>query len=444
MIRRVFSWVFAGWMIFQAGLAPLLGADDPDEVTETDETGGKESRGQFRYLLVRTASASRWYKASPDDLKAAAEQFPDAKLVLAWRIETGDRMPADFRLSEKLVRESAQLGYVEAQFLMGQIEADDAFSPGGLKIGNYRVAEEWWEKAAAQGSARAMFELGDLYNYGKLGWDHLKAVDWYRKAADKGDIRAMRQIGEVYMADRKQLKRDASIAEEWLQKAAGRGDVAAMFYLGQLLFTEARRDEGIKWFRRAAGKGDQRAGQIVELAELIADERLARNAWLAVPNEGHKALARFAVAMRSSTAGSASISTKQTRGYFSEMTHGLDTAPLIRVLIRLHRESAPENIETLKEAYLKLPPDDLVVTDASLCRELADLYWDGSASTPADQQRAVAWYLRSAQRGDVKAMRRIADLWRSGVTGQPDTAEADRWNARAAAVEKLPKASRSK
>jgi tetratricopeptide (TPR) repeat protein len=63
---------------------------------------------------------------------------------------------------------------------------------------DYAKAREWYEKAAANGNATAMLNLGQLYEEGwGVAQDYGKAREWYEKAADKGEPRAKAQLEQL-------------------------------------------------------------------------------------------------------------------------------------------------------------------------------------------------------------------------------------------------------
>jgi predicted transcriptional regulator len=60
---------------------------------------------------------------------------------------------------------------------------------------DYVKAREWYEKAAAEGSADAMCNLGVLYDNGEgVVRDYVKAREWYEKAAAEGSADASRAM----------------------------------------------------------------------------------------------------------------------------------------------------------------------------------------------------------------------------------------------------------
>jgi uncharacterized protein len=92
---------------------------------------------------------------------------------------------------------------------------------------DYSKAREWYEKAAAQSNAKAMFNLGLLYEWGQgVALDYGKAREWYEKAAAKDEPAAMVNLGLLYETGRG-VARDDGKAREWFEKAAAKGNADA-------------------------------------------------------------------------------------------------------------------------------------------------------------------------------------------------------------------------
>src|SRR5208337_2946327 len=70
------------------------------------------------------------------------------------------------------------------QAVVGQAAAPDA-----------QKTREEYEKAAAAGNAKAMANLGYLYDRGQ---DYQKAKEWYEKAAARGSATAMNNLAFLY------------------------------------------------------------------------------------------------------------------------------------------------------------------------------------------------------------------------------------------------------
>jgi TPR repeat protein len=56
----------------------------------------------------------------------------------------------------------------------------------------------WWQKSVGAGNAKAMYNIGDLYEKGEgVAQDQQKAIIWYRKAAALGEERAKKRLADL-------------------------------------------------------------------------------------------------------------------------------------------------------------------------------------------------------------------------------------------------------
>ena len=106
---------------------------------------------------------------------------------------------------------------------------------------NAQAARESFKKAAEAGNAQAAVLLGTLYAQGlggpKSDWD---AVRMFRQAADTGYARGMFNLGLMYELGRVvPVGQDNKAAAHWYTEAANRGDSDASFRLG-LMYEEGR------------------------------------------------------------------------------------------------------------------------------------------------------------------------------------------------------------
>jgi hypothetical protein len=137
------------------------------------------------------------------------------------------------------------------------------YESGDGEVQDYRMARQWYEKAAAAGDSNAMISLGLLYKNGQgVTQDYGKAREWYEKAA-KENANAMSLLGVLYYYGGNGLAQDYGKAREWFGKAAANDDADAMYYLG-VLYYDGRgvaqdRAMAREWFGRAAAKGDEAA-----------------------------------------------------------------------------------------------------------------------------------------------------------------------------------------
>ena len=122
---------------------------------------------------------------------------------------------------------------------------------------------KWYQRVANQGSAKAQFNLGLMYDAGQgVPQNYAEAVKWYRMAADQGDAAAQSKLGFIY-ANGQGVPQNYAEAVKWYQMAADQGDVAAQSNLG-LMYANGQGvpqnyTEAVKWYQMAADQGDAAA-----------------------------------------------------------------------------------------------------------------------------------------------------------------------------------------
>ena len=73
-----------------------------------------------------------------------------------------------------------------------------------------------------------------------------------------------------------------------------------------------------------------------------------------------------------------------------------------------------------------------MIRDPVVCRQTAELLWDGVPDLPASPEKAVRWFTRAAQAGDTASMVRLARLWTGDWAEKPDPKAAAEWFLEAA------------
>ena len=188
-------------------------------------------------------------------------------------------------------RAAAERGDVEAQIS----QAFRHYSGDGVEQ-DKKEAAKWFQKAAEQGNAIAQACLGDSYSEGEgVEKDAGEAVKWYRKAADKGLAVAQRALGICYF-NGTGVDQDKAEAVKWFRKAAEQNLPFTMLHMssvkksslldqissaldrdgivgGQVLLgacyedgegVEQDKEEAAKWYRKAAGMGDNDAKEALK------------------------------------------------------------------------------------------------------------------------------------------------------------------------------------
>ncbi|QDZ13083.1 SEL1-like repeat protein [Devosia ginsengisoli] len=153
------------------------------------------------------------------------------------------------------LRQAAADGDARAQFEIGAI-----YTEGRAVTQNYPEAAKWYERSAAQGFVPAQYRIGNLYEAGQgVDKDFEVAKLWYQRGAEAGNRMAMHNLAALYAGG--QLgDQEFESAAEWFAQAAARGMTDSQFNLGMLyargLGVEQDFEQSYKWFSLAARNGD--------------------------------------------------------------------------------------------------------------------------------------------------------------------------------------------
>jgi uncharacterized protein len=88
--------------------------------------------------------------------------------------------------------------------------------------------------------------------------DYARAVEIWRPLAEAGDADAAFNLGQAYRLGRG-VSVDLGAAQTWLERSAKKDHVEAQTTLGLLLFGNGNQEEGARWLKQAAEKGEARA-----------------------------------------------------------------------------------------------------------------------------------------------------------------------------------------
>jgi hypothetical protein len=92
-----------------------------------------------------------------------------------------------------------------------------------------------WRRAAEQGDAAAMNELGNAYSWGEgVREDATIAAQWYARAAALNHPGAMANLAECYRCG-EGVAQDAALAARWFEEAGSHGDLEALVRLAEFL-----------------------------------------------------------------------------------------------------------------------------------------------------------------------------------------------------------------
>jgi tetratricopeptide (TPR) repeat protein len=109
-----------------------------------------------------------------------------------------------------------------------------AFEQGTGTPQNYKLAAEWYQRAADQGSTEALVNLGTLYDYGMgVDQDHARAITLYRKAIEVDDhSAALFNLGLSYFKGTA-VEMSVPMALSFYKRAAALGHARAEYRVGR-------------------------------------------------------------------------------------------------------------------------------------------------------------------------------------------------------------------
>ncbi len=157
----------------------------------------------------------------------AQQRDAHALTVLGNLALNGIAIQRDSNRAEQLLQAAVQLGYVEAQFLLGL-----QYSLGELLPRNDASAYTLLRGAARAGHAPAALAFGNLYLDGRgVSRDLRQALRWIQQAAQSGLRDAQSKLGYLYSHPESGLH-NPELARTYLTQAAQAGDAAAQYMLG--------------------------------------------------------------------------------------------------------------------------------------------------------------------------------------------------------------------
>ena len=218
---------------------------EKEKTSKTSNAKIEENRGTKPSVTSEDGKAKKPTppKKSPKELYDEGEKY-----------YYGRGVTTDYAKAMEYYRESAELGYADAQFTAGYCYAE---GKGVTK--SYEKAAEWYSKAAMQGHAGAQSNLGYCYDCGQgVAKDASKAVEWYRKAALQGQAKAQYNLGYCYYTGKGVTKSFAQAAQ-WFRKSADQKNPGAQYYLGccyeQGQSVEKDVKKAAEWYCKAAELG---------------------------------------------------------------------------------------------------------------------------------------------------------------------------------------------
>ena len=119
-------------------------------------------------------------------------------------------------------------------------------------------------KQAESGNPEAQYQLGKLYYSGEnVKKNYRVAFEWYKKAAESGHVLAQRMVAEMLLEGSQEIKKNRKLAFYWMQCAAMQDDTIALERLGDMYAKgegcAKDQNKAIEWYEKAALKNNPTA-----------------------------------------------------------------------------------------------------------------------------------------------------------------------------------------
>ncbi len=378
------------------------------------------------------AQAVEWYR------RAIQQGEMDACGSLGWLTETGRGTPKDLVAAAKLYYLGAEAGDSVSQDNLGWL----CVSGDGVTQKNYPLAMSLFQKAAAQGNARAEGNIGYLYAHG-LGVpvDKAEALRWFRRSADHGDLKSQSHLGEVFL-NGEFGERDPSNSLHYALLAAKQGDRRSFSTLTAEIIslpspTPDVMKEVFPFLLEQADK--QEAGAIIPLGLCYLKglgtqvDLVSAKAWLL---KGAQDQGRSGFLMPVSQ-------------WLNSGANGYPKDPaMARDLLHATAQAGNTRAATMS-AMLETDPSKSIGDLRTLAKsgdpmaayELG-LHYQNGDHVPSNPKLALKLFEESAAKGNMAAMYHLGVLYQGGILVKRDPSKATAWYQKAKAAGFPPAAAR--
>jgi TPR repeat protein len=263
------------------------------------------------------------------------------------------------------------------------------------------IALMYFQKAADQGNAEAMYKVGSIILIGNsIARDYAKAVRYLQKSADQGNADAQGSLATMY-ENGEILPKDYDKALIYWQKAAAQGNakgqngLAYMYSEGKGVQKDDKK--AAEWYEKSAQQGYANAQHSFGFA-----------LWLGI--------------------GITKNSTLAAQWWKLSADQGDKHAQLGLGLLFYKGEGVPKDLSIAAEWFQKAANQGL----ASAQTILATLYLNGNG-VPKNEYKAADWYLKAATQGNALAQAGLGTMYLNGIGVNKDYVIAYAWSNLAAA-----------
>ena len=320
----------------------------------------------------------------------------------------------DYKTAMMLYRLSAKEGDSEAECRIGSM-----YNDGAGVLENREKALLWYTKSAMQDNKECIWYLA-LY-YGDYRYTNeqndIKAFYWYKKGASLGSEDCQDGLASAYYYETGTVK-DLKKANYWYEKAfqgfkvkAVNGEEPAMYQLSVKYHkgegTVKNEEQARYWFSKLKDKtyisialsdlydanyvvGDK----VQNIEELVYWTKLA------------------------ATRGDHNAQIKLSKMYTKGIGVSKDKKEAFSWMLKAARNDGKQDL-FLSSGYKKEDPNEAYTT-------VATMYMDG-LGTKADKKKAMFWYLKAGNNGDIAVQAYLGYLYLTGVGSEKSYTKAKKW-----------------
>ena len=124
---------------------------------------------------------------------------------------------------------------------------------------------------ADSGDPSAQCAMGDYYQADGYNMNLHETFKWYQKAAKQNHAKALWNLGSVYGIGAGIVEKDFDKSVALFEESAKYGFLEAMFYLGQTFMSNDIYDKAVYWLEKADKLGHPEAEKHLEAAKLLSE-----------------------------------------------------------------------------------------------------------------------------------------------------------------------------
>ncbi len=157
-----------------------------------------------------------------DGLPSLTKGHPRKQFILGNAHRLGQNVVQDYPKALRLIRLSADQGYLDAQIVLGEM-----YYHGEGVEQNYHEALKWLLPAAEHGNTFAQNDIGLMYTHGYgVEQNYEEAIRWLNSASEQKFASAQSNLGAMYFSG-EGVEQSYVLASMWFILAASNGDTDA-------------------------------------------------------------------------------------------------------------------------------------------------------------------------------------------------------------------------